>query len=142
MRRLLERPGKAETDALRNEMRTLMMKNVGIYRTAEMMENALVRINAMRQELAQIGVGDKNAAYNTALLEALELQNLMDLSAVTATSALGRRESRGAHARRDYPDRDDKHFLNHTFCYLDGDTTRFEQKPVDLSVWEPKARKY
>jgi succinate dehydrogenase / fumarate reductase flavoprotein subunit len=96
----------------------------------------------MRQEMAHIGTGDKNAAFNTTLLELLELQNLLDLSVITAASANHRAESRGAHARQDYPERDDKNFLNHTFCKLDGDTTEFAKKSVDLSVWEPKARKY
>lgn len=140
--RLLDRPGRDEAEKLRTEMRDLMMKTIGVYRNADKMEKTIQRLNTMRQEMQQIGTGDKNAAYNTTLLELLELQNLLDLSLVTAASANQRQESRGAHARRDYPQRDDKNFLNHTFCQLDGDQTQFETKPVDLSVWEPKARKY
>ena len=67
---------------------------------------------------------------------------MLDLSLITAASASLRKESRGAHAREDYTERDDDNFLNHTFCQLDGDDLAFETKPVDLSVWEPKPRTY
>ena len=120
----------------------MMMRTIGVYRKGDPMEKTVRRLNEMRQEMSQIGTGDKNAAYNTGLLELLELQNLLDLSVITAASANHRKESRGAHARQDYPDRDDTNFLSHTFCKLDGEATTFEKKSVDLSVWEPKARKY
>jgi succinate dehydrogenase / fumarate reductase flavoprotein subunit len=137
-----QKSGQQEAQKLRSEMRDIMMKTVGVYRKAAPMEKSIRRLNEMRREMSQIGTDDKNTAYNTTLLELLELQNLLDLSVVTAASADHRKESRGAHARQDYPERDDKNFLNHTFCRLDGDTTNFEKKSVDLSVWEPKARKY
>jgi succinate dehydrogenase / fumarate reductase flavoprotein subunit len=140
--RLLEQPGKDEAQKLRTEMRDMMMRTIGVYRKGDPMEKTVRRLNEMRQEMSQIGTGDKNAAYNTGLLELLELQNLLDLSVITAASANHRKESRGAHARQDYPDRDDTNFLSHTFCKLDGEATTFEKKSVDLSVWEPKARKY
>ena len=138
----LEKSGTNEAQKLRTEMRDIMMKTVGVYRHADKMEETVGRLNEMRQEMAGIGTGDKNAAYNTTLLELLELQNLLDLSVITAASANHRKESRGAHARQDYTERDDKNFLNHSFCKLEGDQTTFTQKTVDLSVWEPKARKY
>jgi succinate dehydrogenase/fumarate reductase flavoprotein subunit len=118
------------------------MKSVGVYRNDKDLEKAVERLNQMRQALSDIGVGDKNAAYNTGLLELLELQNLLDLSVITAACAKRRQESRGGHARQDFPERDDKNFLNHTLCKLKGEKIDYETKPVDLSVWEPKARKY
>ena len=68
--------------------------------------------------------------------------NLLDLSLITAASALNRQESRGAHSREDFPERDDENWLKHTLAYLEGDTVRFDYKPVDTSIWEPKPRTY
>jgi succinate dehydrogenase / fumarate reductase flavoprotein subunit len=75
-------------------------------------------------------------------LEILELGNLLDLALITAESARNRKESRGAHSREDFPDRDDENWLKHTLAWLDQDVVRIEYKPVDLSLWEPKPRMY
>ena len=87
-------------------------------------------------------MGDTGKAYNTDILELLELQNLLDLAFVTAACANNRKESRGAHAREDFPHRDDETYLKHTLGWLDGETVRLAFKQVDLSIWEPKPRKY
>jgi succinate dehydrogenase / fumarate reductase flavoprotein subunit len=76
------------------------------------------------------------------MLELLELQNLLDLALVTAACADGRKESRGAHAREDCPDRDDDNYLKHTLGWLEGGAVRLGDKSVDLSIWEPKPRVY
>jgi succinate dehydrogenase / fumarate reductase flavoprotein subunit len=133
---------KGRAEELRTTMKTVMMDNVGIYRHAEGIQRAVQQINELREEAAQLGVGDESLAYNTDLLELLELQNLLDLALVTAASAERRRESRGAHAREDCPDRDDEKYMSHTLAWLDGPSVRFGTKSVDLSIWEPKPRAY
>jgi len=123
-------------------MRSVMMRNVGIYRTGSAMREAVDEIEKLRRAFAGIRVGDSSAGFNTELLAALELGNLLDLSLVTAVCAQGRRESRGGHAREDFPDRDDAGFLAHTLAWLDGDTVRLGAKPVDVSKYRPKPRVY
>ncbi len=123
-------------------MKTIMMDVVGIYRHGDDMAKAVVQLQSLRQATEQVRVGDTGKAYNTDMLELLELQNLLDLAFVTAACANNRKESRGAHAREDFPDRDDETFLKHTLGWLDGGTVRLDVKPVDLSIWEPKPRKY
>jgi succinate dehydrogenase / fumarate reductase flavoprotein subunit len=140
--RIHSNPASQEAESIRTEMKNMMMKNVGIYRRGDQMEQTVARLRELREAFLQVGIDDQSSAYNSGLLELLELHNLLDLSLITAASANHRKESRGAHAREDYTERDDTHFLNHTFCQLEGVNVTFETKPVDLSVWEPKARTY
>ena len=125
-----------------NEMQTGMMEKVGIYRNAEEMQAAVDDIQELRQRYQSVRVQDTGKPFNTDLLELIELGNLLDLSLITAASALNRQESRGAHSREDFPERDDDHWLKHTLAYLEGDSVRLEGKAVDISIWEPKPRTY
>ncbi len=127
---------------LMDEMQTTMMANVGIYRNAKDMQAAVDEIQALRQRYRSVRVQDTGKRFNTDLLEVIELGNLLDLSLITAASALNRRESRGAHSREDFVDRDDDNWLNHTLAYLDGDSVRLDDKAVDTTIWEPKPRTY
>jgi succinate dehydrogenase / fumarate reductase flavoprotein subunit len=81
-------------------------------------------------------------AFNTHLLDILELGNLLDLAYVTAFSALNRKESRGAHSREDYPKRNDDKWLKHTLAWLEEDNIKIDYKTVDISRWKPKPRIY
>jgi succinate dehydrogenase / fumarate reductase flavoprotein subunit len=119
-----------------------MMEKVGIYRSAKDMQAAVDQIQALLERYQQVRAQDTGRAFNTDLLELIELRNLLDLSLLTAASALNRQESRGAHSREDFPDRDDDNWLKHSLAYLDGDTVRIEYKRVDTSIWEPKPRTY
>jgi succinate dehydrogenase / fumarate reductase flavoprotein subunit len=124
------------------EMQTAMMENVGIYRNEQDMQAAVDKIQNLLDRYQKVRVQDNGRAFNTDLLELIELRNQLDLSLLTAASALNRQESRGAHSREDFPDRDDDNWLKHSLAYLDGDTVRIEYKTVDTSIWEPKPRTY
>jgi succinate dehydrogenase / fumarate reductase flavoprotein subunit len=124
------------------EMQTTMMEKVGIYRNAAEMRKAMDEILALRKRYLDVRVQDTSKNFNTDLLELIELGNLLDLSLVTSAAALNRQESRGAHSREDYMERDDEKWLVHSLAYLDGDAIRLEYKAVDTSIWEPKPRTY
>jgi succinate dehydrogenase flavoprotein subunit len=103
---------------------------------------ALATVREIRERAAWAPVADKSRVYNSNLVHALELDNLVDLAEVTVAGALAREESRGAHARRDFPTRDDESWLRHTLAFQAPDGPRFEHKPVTIDAWKPVERKY
>ncbi len=142
MARLTEGTSEHHGGHISDEMQTVMMEKVGIYRNAADMQAAVEALQQLRQRYQAVRVQDTGKQFNTDLLELIELGNLLDLSLVTAASAANRAESRGAHSREDYPERDDDQWLKHTLAYLEGDAVRIDYKPVDTSIWEPKPRTY
>jgi succinate dehydrogenase / fumarate reductase flavoprotein subunit len=131
-----------QTEDLRLQMQKVMTENVGIYRDEKGMNEAVKNIRALREQYAEVRVQDTSKAFNTNLLEVLELGNLLDLAYTTATCALQREESRGSHARSDYPERDDANWLKHTLAWLKSDDIITTSKPVEIVRWEPKPRTY
>ncbi len=124
------------------EMQTVMMEKVGIYRNEGDMQAAVDTLEELRDRYQTVRIQDTGRQFNTDLLEIIELGNLLDLSLITAVSAKNRQESRGAHSREDFPERDDIQWLKHTLASLEGDKVRIDYKKVDTSIWEPKPRTY
>ena len=99
-------------------------------------------IALLRGRFADVALEDSSRVFNTELVAALELQNMLDVAESVANSAVSRNESRGAHTRKDAPGRDDAGQLHHTLCYFDVGGPRIDKKPVALGHWEPEERKY
>ncbi len=139
---LRARPDGESPVELKAELATLMMDNVGVFRTEPMMQAAVAGVAEIRDRYQRIRVRDVGKVYNTDLLEARELGYLIDNAEAMATSALARTESRGAHSRDDFPERDDAGWLKHTLAYRGeaGPTLRY--KPVTVTRFEPKPRTY
>jgi succinate dehydrogenase/fumarate reductase flavoprotein subunit len=110
-----------------------MMDDCGVYRTGESLVRARDTIAGLKERYKSLGVADKGTVFNTGLLEVLELGCLLDLAEATVASALARTESRGAHSREDFPNRDDVNFYKHSLVYSTGpNQTRLEYKDVDV----------
>jgi succinate dehydrogenase / fumarate reductase flavoprotein subunit len=125
-------------------MQDTMTKNVGVFRTEEMMSEAITELRELLEQYGRnIQIDDKGSQYNTDILEAWELGCLLQLALVTTLSAKARKESRGGHARDDFPKRNDEEWLKHTFCHLKADGSyRLEYRPVTLGRYQPKERVY
>jgi len=145
--RLRSATGGEKVAALRKEMQDTMDMNAQVYRTEATLKQALGDIQELKRRYANISIQDKGTRYNTDLIEAIELGFLLDLAEVTVVSALERKESRGGHAREDYPNRDDVNFMRHTMAYKSADVSgdeyvRLDYKPVTVTRYEPMERKY
>jgi succinate dehydrogenase / fumarate reductase flavoprotein subunit len=137
------RPSSGESvAAIRSDLQNVMMDNVGVYRDATLLTVALNKVNELRSRYGKVSIADCGYVFNTELLEAQELGYLLDIALVTVTSALARTESRGAHSREDYPERDDKKWLKHTLAYKGKDGPSLRYKQVSITRFEPKPRIY
>jgi succinate dehydrogenase / fumarate reductase flavoprotein subunit len=139
---LMSQSGKENLYEIRRELRTCMDAHAGVFRTEALMSKGLEKIRSLRGRYRNISIQDKNSVYNTNLYHALELANLLDLAEVTLLGALTRTESRGAHARRDFPQRDDANWLKHTLAFHTDQGPRLDYKPVTINTWKPVERKY
>ena len=131
--------------ALKQELQLNMQENFGIFRTEEPMTQGLETLRELRERIESAHLADKSGAFNTARLDALELDNLLEIAEATAFAALGRNESRGAHARDDFPDRDDENWLCHSMYYAD--THHLGKRAVNFAPnqvdpFQPAKREY
>jgi succinate dehydrogenase / fumarate reductase flavoprotein subunit len=139
--------GTLRVAELREQMQGIMQEYFSVYRTGELMEEGVEKLQALAQRLGDARIDDKHRIFNSELIEALELENLMSLARVTAAGAHARTESRGAHAREDYPERDDKNWMKHTLAHLGDKGVMLDYKPVrktpmTVESFPPKARVY
>ncbi|MEU1615664.1 succinate dehydrogenase flavoprotein subunit [Streptomyces sp. NPDC005722] len=145
--RLRASTGNERVAQLRKELQETMDANVMVFRTEQTIKTAVEKIGELRARYKNVSIQDKGKRFNTDLLEAIELGNLLDLAEVMAVSALARKESRGGHYREDYPNRDDVNFMRHTMAYrevgADGtESIRLDYKPVVQTRYQPMERKY
>ncbi len=148
--RLRNAKGGRPTAAIRLDMQRVMQSYAAVFRTGETLEEGLRLINEVWESFDDVRVSDRGLVWNTDLMETLELDNLLRQAVATMHSAVNRTESRGAHAREDYPDRDDENWMKHTLIWLNGrDEPRIDYRPVhmytltnDTKVIPPKARVY
>lgn len=145
--RLRTSTGTERVAVLRRELQETMDANVMVFRTEQTIKTAVEKIAELRERYRNVSIQDKGKRFNTDLLEAVELGNLLDLAEVMAVSALARKESRGGHYREDYPNRDDINFMRHTMAYREvGDdgteSIRLDYKPVVQTRYQPMERKY
>ncbi|MFH0516777.1 succinate dehydrogenase flavoprotein subunit [Streptomyces sp. M41] len=145
--RLRTSTGTERVATLRKELQETMDANVMVFRTEQTIKTAVEKIAELRERYRNVAIQDKGKRFNTDLLEAIELGNLLDLAEVMAVSALARKESRGGHYREDYPNRDDVNFMRHTMAYREvgddgSETVRLDYKPVVQTRYQPMERKY
>ena len=143
---ILSDHGHERVADIRTEMQQSMDNNASVFRTEERLESALKDVRALKERYNHITVQDKGKRYNSDLLEAIELGFLLEMAEVTVVGALNRKESRGGHAREDFPDRNDDEYMKHTMAYKEGlgllTDIRLDYKPVIQTRYEPMERKY
>lgn len=141
--------GTEKTADIRLSMQKTMQTHAAVYRTGEMLDKGVAEMAKIRASFANVKVDDSSLIWNTDLVETLELDNLLGQAYVSITAAANRKESRGGHAREDYPDRDDKNWMKHSLLWLNDDKVKIDYRPVhmytltdEVEVIPPKKRVY
>jgi succinate dehydrogenase / fumarate reductase flavoprotein subunit len=128
-----------------SDLRKAMQAHCGVFRNQELLSEGVQRVAEIEERVKRTAIKDRSRTFNTARVEALELDNLIETAKATVVSAEARRESRGAQARSDYPNRDDVTWLKHTLWYREGSRLGYRPvnlKPVSVDAFPPKARTY
>jgi succinate dehydrogenase / fumarate reductase, flavoprotein subunit len=139
---LLDQPGTLRIHEVRQQVQDCLAEHCSVFRTEEVMSEGLAKLQTLKQQYGQIRLDDRDKTWNTEIIEALELQSLLVVGEVIMTGALYRQESRGAHSREDFPQRNDEQFLKHTLAYYSAAGIDLQYMPVNLDMFEPQERKY
>ncbi|MGQ0668743.1 MAG: FAD-binding protein [Actinomycetota bacterium] len=134
--------GRERIGAIRHDLQAALEKGAGVYRTEESLKEAVEEVRALKERYRDVALDDRDRAFNTELVAALELDNMLDVAEAVVRSGLERRESRGSHTRRDYPDRDDERFLRHSLAFATSEGPRIDYHGVSITRWPPAERKY
>jgi succinate dehydrogenase / fumarate reductase, flavoprotein subunit len=137
--------GSERVPQLRAEMQRILQEHCGVYRREDLLKSGIEKLDQVEARLPDAAIEDRSQVFNTARLEALELENLLPIARATLVSALARTESRGAHTREDFPRRDDDQWLRHTLYSREGDTLDYKPvrlKPLTVETFQPKERTY
>jgi succinate dehydrogenase / fumarate reductase flavoprotein subunit len=139
---LLDQSGQYRINQIRQEFQDCMTEHCGVFRTETTMQQGLEQLQQIQQKAQDLYLDDKGSLWNTELIEAMELRSLMVVGQTILASAFHRKESRGAHYREDYPDRDDENFLKHTLSFYSPAGIEVRYREVAITMFEPKERKY
>jgi succinate dehydrogenase / fumarate reductase flavoprotein subunit len=134
--------GQEKIDTLRRKMQSLMMEYGSVFRNEEGLKKGIEGIHSLKERYAEAGVAHRGKVFNYALMEAIELGHQLDVAELILTSALHRKESRGAHFRDDFPERDDRNYLKHTLVFPTPQGPEVRYKPVKITRFQPAARIY
>jgi succinate dehydrogenase / fumarate reductase flavoprotein subunit/NADH-dependent fumarate reductase subunit A len=142
LRELLDRSDGPRQHEVRDELADMMQDKVGVFRTGSELAEAKTKVDELRERFKGVVVDDKGKTFNQSLIHVIETGFLLDLADTMITGAVARTESRGAHSRTDFPERDDENWMKHTLAYLEDDQVRLDYSEVTFTKYEPQVRSY